>query len=101
MAKDAGGPAPASREPAGVVANSGVQVRVTDPLASDVEGFVYLFRQSGGLDPSAGANYVTYNFNLLSGNYKTTYKHHRRARTRRTRPSRIAEVLRTTSATAG
>ena len=74
MVKDAGGAAPAQAEPAGVVPDSGVQVRVTDPLSSGVQGFVYLFRQSGGLDPSAGANYVTYNFNLLSGNYKATYK---------------------------
>jgi hypothetical protein len=42
-------------------------------LAGGNEGFVYLFRQSGGLDPSAGADYVSYNFNLLSGAYKTTY----------------------------
>ena len=74
MAKDAGGPAPHFVQPNGVVNGSGVQVRVTDPLTSGAVGFVYLFRQTGGLDPGAGKNYVTYNFNLLSGNYKTTYK---------------------------
>ena len=35
--------------------------------------FVYLFRQSGGLDPGAGQHYVNYDFHLTSGAYKTTY----------------------------
>ena len=74
MAKDAGGPAPQFVQPSGVVSGSGVEVRVTDPLAAGAVGYVYLFRQTGALNPSAGKNYVTYNFNLLSGNYKTTYK---------------------------
>jgi hypothetical protein len=74
MAKDAGGPAPQFVQPAGVVNGSGVQVRVTDPLIPGTVGYVYLFRQAGGLDPAAGQDYVTYNFNLLSGNYKATYK---------------------------
>jgi hypothetical protein len=74
MANDAGGPAPRFVEPGGVVSGSGVEVRVTDPLTAGGLGYVYLFRQNGALDPGAGKNYVTYNFNLLSGNYKTTYK---------------------------
>jgi hypothetical protein len=74
MAKDAGGPAPHFVQPGGVVNGSGVQVRVTDPLTPGAVGYVYLFRQTGGLDPGAAQNYVTYNFNLLSGNYKATYK---------------------------
>ena len=73
MAKDAGTVAPAGAEPAGVVHGSGEQVKVKDPLVTGAKGFVYLFRQTGSLDPAAGANYVSYNFNLLSGNYKTTY----------------------------
>lgn len=73
MAKDAGSAAPTGSEPAGVVPGSGEQVKVKDPLSTGAKGFVYLFRQTGSLDPAAGANYVTYNFNLLSGNYKATY----------------------------
>jgi len=72
MAKDAGGAPPAFSEPAGVVANSGVQVSVAD-VATAASGVVYLFRQDGSLDPAAGAAYVTYAFNLLSGPYLTTY----------------------------
>jgi len=37
-------------------------------------GFVHLFRQDGLLDPGASVHYVYYDFNLLSGNYKDTYK---------------------------
>ena len=51
----------------------GIEVKVTDPLDTGV-GYVYLFRQDGSLDPAAGEQYVDYNFNLLSGNYKTTYR---------------------------
>jgi hypothetical protein len=35
--------------------------------------FVYLYRSRGGLDPAAGRSYVDYDFELLSGDYKTTY----------------------------
>lgn len=73
MAKDAGNAASGFSEPPGVVSGSGLEVRVTDPLDASAEGYVYLFRRSGSLDPGAGAQYVTYNFNLLSGAYKTTY----------------------------
>lgn len=73
MAKDAGGLPPSSAAPAGVIANSGVKVTVTDPLAAGQTGYVYLFRQNGTLDPGAGQSYVSYAFNLLSGPYKTTY----------------------------
>lgn len=74
MAKQAGGRAPSFSEPAGVVANSGIEMKVTDPLNTAQKGYVYLFRQNGTLDPGAGGQYGTYTFNLLSGNYKTTYK---------------------------
>jgi hypothetical protein len=36
-------------------------------------GYVYLFQQDGSLSPGAGQSYVTYGFNLLSGNYMATY----------------------------
>jgi hypothetical protein len=80
MARDAGGRPPESSEPAGVVAGSGVQVLVSDPLELQEgtplleTGVVYLFRRSGTLDPAAGRDYVDYRFTLLSGDYKTTYK---------------------------
>jgi hypothetical protein len=74
MANDAGGAPPSFSEPAGVIFGSGVQVTVTDPLAVGQTGYVYLFRQDGSLSPSAGPPYVSYGFNLLSGDYKTTYK---------------------------
>jgi len=73
MAKDAGRSAAAATDPAAVVAGSRVEVKVRDPLGGGV-GYVYLFRQKGKLDPSAGAAYVTYTFSLASGAYPATYK---------------------------
>jgi hypothetical protein len=61
-------------EPAGVVPGSGVRVQFDDPLGEDDQGWVFLFESLGSLDPSAGHDYVDYNFNLGSGAYKTTYK---------------------------
>jgi hypothetical protein len=72
MAKDAGTQQATGLEPAGVVAHTGIEVKVADPLGGDA-GYAYLFRQAGALDPGAGAQYVTYDFNLLSGDYKQTY----------------------------
>jgi len=72
MARDAGDAAGVVSEPVGVVADSGVEVQIDDPVDGGL-GYVYLFRQAGGLDPAAGQQYVTYDFNLLSGDYKTTY----------------------------
>ena len=74
MAKDAGGLPPSFSEPGGVIAHTGVQITVTDPLNPWQTGLVYLFRQNGSLSPGAGQTYVSYAFNLLSGDYKTTYK---------------------------
>jgi hypothetical protein len=73
MAGDVGLKPAEFSEPAGVVAGSGIQVTISDPLGS-APGYVYLFRQDGSLDPAAGRDYVSYQFNLLSGDYKTTYK---------------------------
>jgi hypothetical protein len=76
MSSDGGGTVLANEktEPAGVVSGSGVQVQLSDPIASPQRAAVYLFVSDGTLDPSAGLDYVDYNFNLSSGNYKTTYK---------------------------
>jgi hypothetical protein len=74
MASDAGGRAGGAAPPAGVVAGSGVAVTISDPRASSEQGWVYLFRSTGSLDPSAGQDYVDYDFTLKSGDYKSTYK---------------------------
>lgn len=75
MARDAGGKRqPGTADPAGVVPGSGVQVQLDDPLGDDQQGWVYLYESTGDLDPSAGRDYVDYDFNLTSGAYKTTYK---------------------------
>ena len=74
MAKDAGGNPTSFLEPSGVVPGSGVEVAITDPLDATASGYVYLFRHNGTLSPGAGKQYVSYQFNLLSGNYRTTYK---------------------------
>ena len=72
MAKDAGAKPGAFTEPAGIIPGSGVEVAIADPLDAG-QGYVYLFQQDGMLDPGAGMQYVDYQFNLLSGDYLTTY----------------------------
>ncbi|MFN2480770.1 MAG: hypothetical protein ABR554_04715 [Pyrinomonadaceae bacterium] len=76
MVKDSGGKAPYLSEPAGnvVVPRSGVEVTITDPLSPAQASYVYLFKQTGALSQGAGKQYVSYQFNLLSGDYKATYK---------------------------
>ncbi len=76
MASDAGGnlAADVTSEPAGVVHDSGVALRIDDPRGTSEDGWVYLFASDGTLDPAAGQDYVDYDFALTSGAYKTTYK---------------------------
>ncbi len=76
MAKDAGDASPTSIAAASRRLGSGVELTVTDPLQPGAAGYVYLFKQDGTLDPAVGQSYVSYNFNLLSGDYKTTYNLH-------------------------
>jgi hypothetical protein len=72
---DTGAEAPADAgNPAGTVAGSGVKVHLTSSFGGDRESWVYLFKRSGTLSPGAGKQYVDYDFNLLSGDYKATYK---------------------------
>ncbi|MFQ5665379.1 MAG: hypothetical protein ACE5I7_03005 [Candidatus Binatia bacterium] len=73
MARDAGARPASFSEPAGVVPGSGVEVTVTDPIGLQT-AYVYLFEQMGALDQGAGRQYVDYQFVLLSGAYKATYK---------------------------
>lgn len=75
MARDWGSEAPdGEADPAGVESGTRSVVELTDPLALPGAGrrFAYLF-ESTTLDPSAGESYVDYDFNLTSGDYKTTY----------------------------
>jgi hypothetical protein len=48
------------------------RVMVTDPLGAPTR-FIYLYRSKGSLDPSAGRDYVDYEFKLTSGDYRATY----------------------------
>lgn len=73
MAADAGGQAPpVVGLPTGIVAGTGVEVAISDPLDGGT-GYVYLFRTDGTLAPDAGAKYGTYTFNLLAGSYIPNY----------------------------
>ena len=72
MASDTGARAATISVPPGTLVSSGVEVAVLDPIPPGT-GFVYLFEQDGSLDPTAGRQYVDYQFNLLSGDYTTTY----------------------------
>jgi hypothetical protein len=73
MAHDAGERAPQQAAlPTGVVPGSGVELQLTDALDAG-EGRVYLFASNGSLDPAAGADYVSYTFDLLAGTYPADY----------------------------
>ena len=74
MGGPAGVRAPAATNPPNVVAGSGEELRLHDPVGDPTDAYLYLYRQTGNLDPGAGRRYVTYNFKLLSGDYKSTYK---------------------------
>jgi hypothetical protein len=73
MAKDTGTRiSPIPSEPNGVIADSGYEVDVYDPIGGQ-HAYLYLFVSDGSLAPDADTSYVTYSFNLISGNYKATY----------------------------
>lgn len=97
MVQDAGGkvrPDEPSGEPAGVVPGSGVRVQLDDPLGDDDQAWVYLFVSDGSLTPDADVDYVDYDFELVSGDYKTTYR-------RRTGPNPEASTVTTARYTIG
>ena len=60
------------KRPQGTVGPA-TRVKITDPLGGP-NGFVYLYRSDGSLDPSAGRDYVDYDFELASGDYRATYR---------------------------
>lgn len=82
MAADAGGrlKRPGRKRPRGVRGARPVEIRISDPISARRRGSrrrgrsLYLFRSSGKRRPSAGLDYVAYDFNLLSGDYRTTYQ---------------------------
>ena len=73
MSGDAGAQPPAFSQPPNTLGGTGLAIAITDPLSAPDEGWVYLFRSDGTLDPGAGQSYVSYAFSLNSGDYKTTY----------------------------
>jgi hypothetical protein len=75
MASDTGRRAPPkAKRPGRVLRGGATRVVVQDPLTS-AKSWIYLFRANG--PAKQPADYVTYDFHLLSGNYKQTY--HRNA----------------------
>jgi hypothetical protein len=73
MAADAGDQTNCARNrPAGLILGSGLEVEIGDPLDGGT-GYVYLFETDGTLDPSAGASYGTYTFDLVAGSYPQDY----------------------------
>jgi hypothetical protein len=74
MGIDGGIEAPPGQTPPGIAAASGTKVRIFDATGDPTPSYLYLFQQTGNLDQAAGRPYVDYDFNLLSGDYKSTYK---------------------------
>ena len=76
MASDSGGSAfQDTTGPAGVDNATRTVVKITDPLDPTSLSYIYLFKTTSGLDPSAGKDYVSYNWNFspaLSPAYKTS-----------------------------
>lgn len=65
MGGDAGGMAPSTAlAPAGVDAATATRIAVADPLGGG-SAWVYLFKATGKADPSAGRDYVQYDFELV------------------------------------
>ncbi|MBN1653341.1 MAG: hypothetical protein JXA30_06145 [Deltaproteobacteria bacterium] len=73
MAHDAGLRPGTFSNPSGVVADSAVQVRISEPEDDTKEGYVYLFESDGSLKADAGRPYGTYTFKLQAGTYPANY----------------------------
>ncbi|MBD0288051.1 MAG: T9SS type A sorting domain-containing protein, partial [Flavisolibacter sp.] len=65
MAKDAGGKFSGLLYPNSTIINTGLELKIADPLGG--VGYVYLFQQDGSLSQDAGVSYVNYNFRLSNG----------------------------------
>ena len=78
MAVDAGISAGGVEAPAGVDPGTRTPVKVTDPLGPSESRFLYLFRTTGSLDPSADTDLVIYEQTfdpLLGGGYRLGYNY--------------------------
>jgi hypothetical protein len=93
MASDTGSRAPGKAKRPRIATGAGAtRVVVQDPLTA-AKGWMYLFRTKSGPAPQP-ADYVSYDFHLLSGDYKGTY--HRNAG-----PNPEASTISTQGYTAG
>lgn len=73
MARDAGDLRQPGASPPGVMAGSGVEVKVTDPLPGGGNGYLYLFT-STQVNPTQPSTGVAYDFDLSApGTYLATY----------------------------
>jgi hypothetical protein len=73
MAKDAGeGALGCACFPAGVLSDPSIEVEVNNPI-NDSLAYIYLFKSDSNLTPDANQDYVTYDFNLLAGQYIPDY----------------------------
>jgi len=72
MAKDAGSRTTTCNYPAATLPNTLCELTVKDPVNNTVWGYVYLFKQNGTLNTSAGVSYVNYNF-TYANNYLSSY----------------------------
>ncbi len=71
-AADAGDAADGASDPGSVASGTRLEITLANPVTT-AEAFVYLFLSDGSLDPAAGRAPIGYVFDLLSGDYKTTY----------------------------
>jgi hypothetical protein len=78
MVAHAGDSAAGRKAPEGVDPATRTPVKVTDPLDPGHSRFIYLFRTTEGLDPSAESDYVSYKQTYspsLAGGYRTGYNY--------------------------
>lgn len=70
MANMAGSQAPAGSYPSAISTNATrCELAIFDPVNS-ANSYVYLFENTAGLSPGAGASTINYQFNLLNGSYQ-------------------------------
>ena len=72
LAGSGGDPIGAAAHPAGTLADKRAEVRLQHPVSGEIV-WLYLFVTTGELDPAAGSPPIGYVFDLLSGDYRTTY----------------------------
>jgi hypothetical protein len=65
---------PDSQAPQGTRPGSATRIRIRDPLGSEPDTFIYLFRAKGGSAKRNDLDFVDYAFSLASGDYRQTYR---------------------------